>query len=219
MSPRLRPLSLLGLLLACREPQEVGPTAPPLPVIAEPEGELEGELEATGETAAGPAVAGDAAPLRLLEASGSDGHAPALATDGRLSTRWSQYGRGAWLQADVGSLRTLEAVQVAWHRGERRYNRFTLSVSEDGARFRPVFTGLSSGHSAAPERYAFRPVPGRYVRVTVEGNSENDWASISELAVHAGPPQHAADTPPRHAHESGGERQARQVEARSRQAR
>jgi hypothetical protein len=189
----VRSLPLLPLLALAPACTAGGPTPPEAPALfAEPEPELEAAGPVRPDAAA--ASAADAVPA-LLSASGSDGHAPALAADGDARTRWSQYGHGAWLQADLGRTGPLQGVDVTWHRGDRRYSRFSLSVSEDGARFTRVYTGLSSGRTQGPEHYSLRGTSGRYVRLTVDGNSENAWASVSELAVHTGPAMHAASAP------------------------
>ncbi|HYO58810.1 discoidin domain-containing protein [Archangium sp.] len=116
-------------------------------------------------------------------ASGDDGNKPARAIDSRLNTRWSSLGRGQWLQGDMGALKSLGALDIAWHRGHERASRFTISTSTDGTTFSPVFSGSSSGKTASAERYTFSAKSARYVRVTVDGTTLDDWASISEVAA------------------------------------
>ena len=48
-----------------------------------------------------------------------------------------------------------------------------------------MFSGASSGTTSSYERYTFGAVNARYVKVTVNGNTLNAWASISELTVTA----------------------------------
>jgi hypothetical protein len=120
-----------------------------------------------------------------VSASGDDGNTPANAIDGNLSTRWSSLGRGQWIQGDLGAVKSLSAMDIAWFRGNERSSRFTISTSADGAAFSPVFSGSSSGRTVALERYTFQAASARYVRVTVDGNTQNDWASVLELAATA----------------------------------
>src|SRR5205814_2089912 len=48
--------------------------------------------------------------------------------------------------------------------------------------FSPVFAGKSSGTTLSPEKYDLPAgVNAQFVRVTVNGNTENNWASITEL--------------------------------------
>ncbi len=133
--------------------------------------------------AGGAAMADTTLPVAAVSASGHDGNLPANAVDGNLGTRWSSLGKGQWLQADLGAPHALGALEIAWYRGDTRTNRFELSVSDDGRSFRTVSSGSSSGKTSAFERIVLPPSSGRYLRVTVNGNTSNDWASISELRV------------------------------------
>nr|WP_228565005.1 discoidin domain-containing protein [Myxococcus sp. AB036A] len=118
-----------------------------------------------------------------VTASGDDGNVPANAIDGDPTTRWSSDGVGEWLTGDLGAVKSLSAVDISWHRGDERVNRFVISTSTDGTNFTQVHSGSSSGNTAAPERYSFSAVNARYVRITVNGSTMNTWASIAELAA------------------------------------
>lgn len=135
------------------------------------------------------AVTGCAAtPVASWSASGNDGNVPQNAGDSNVATRWSSLGVGQFITADLGSPRLLCALDIAWYNGNTRTNRFVISGSSDGATFTPIATGTSSGTTTAAETYAVTALTARYVRVTVNGNSVNDWASIAELAVSAASP-------------------------------
>jgi hypothetical protein len=122
-----------------------------------------------------------------ITASGNDGNIPSNAIDGNLNTRWSNLGQGSWIQLDLGSQKSICSVDVAWYRGDMRQNNFIISVSDDGTTFTNKFSGTSSGTMAAPEKYSLPAgSEGRYVRIAVNGNTENDWASITEVAVFGG---------------------------------
>jgi len=112
------------------------------------------------------------------------GNPPQNAVDNNLSTRWSQQGIGSWIRADLGSQRLLSYVDIAWHNGDQRQNNFVISVSNDGSNYTNVFTGKSSGTTSAPERYDFADVNARYVKITVNGNTQNNWASICEMDLY-----------------------------------
>jgi hypothetical protein len=133
-------------------------------------------------------------------ASGHDGNGPANAVDGDESTRWSAEGKGAWLQAGLQEAQSLSGLDITWYRGSERSNRFTVSASADGRTFSSVYSGQSSGKTSSAERYTFPARSARYVRVTVQGNSQNTWASISELAavtdVSSPPPGPPPEPPP-----------------------
>lgn len=111
------------------------------------------------------------------------GYGPANAVDQSLSTRWHCAGLGCWLRADTGAARTLSAVQIAWYLGNHRVYYFDISVSEDGDNFRSVYRGKSTGRSSQMERYSFRATRARYVKITVNGNSEDQSVAINELKI------------------------------------
>jgi hypothetical protein len=108
---------------------------------------------------------------------------PTNAIDNKLSTRWSGDGVGSWIRADLGKQQTVCSVDIAWYHGNERTNNFVIAVSKDGTSFTNVYTGKSSGTTTSAERYSFAETTARYVRVTVNGNSINTWASITEIDV------------------------------------
>jgi len=118
-------------------------------------------------------------------ASGHDGNVPANTFDDRLDTRWSNFGKGSWIDYDLGSLKTLSAVSVAWYQGNTRANTFVISTSPDGYSYTQVYSGQSSGTTTAAETYSFTAHTARRVRIivngsTVNGSTVDDWASIVE---------------------------------------
>jgi hypothetical protein len=122
--------------------------------------------------------------IATVAASGNDGNLPANVLDNNLNTRWSNLGVGSFIQADLGGQKTICGVDIAWYRGNLRVNNFVISVSNDGTIFTNVFTGKSSGTTLSSETYVLPGgTTGRYVRITVNGNTENNWASITELSV------------------------------------
>jgi F5/8 type C domain-containing protein len=133
---------------------------------------------------ASPALA--AGGFASASASGNDGNVPGNAIDGNLATRWSSDGRGQWLQGDLGAVKSLTALDIAWYNGTTRVSSFVISTSTDGTTFSTAFSGTSSGKTASAERYTFAARNARYVRVTVNGNTVNTWASISEMAAATG---------------------------------
>jgi len=116
-------------------------------------------------------------------ASGDDGDVPENTLDGRLDTRWSNFGKGSWIDYDLGTVAKVGGVSVAWHEGNKRRNDFVVSTSNDGVHYKVVYTGQSSGTMVDAETYRFDPLKARRVRITVNGNSQNDWASIAEARV------------------------------------
>jgi hypothetical protein len=112
---------------------------------------------------------------------GNDGNVAAFTLDDRLDTRWSRFGKGSWIDHDLGSSRTISGVAIAWYQGNTRANTFTISTSTDGYSYTQVYSGRSSGTTTAAETYAFSARTARRVRITVNGSTLNDWASIAEV--------------------------------------
>ena len=119
-------------------------------------------------------------PVTSVTAIGNDGNIPSNVIDNNLNTRWSNNGVGSWIQLDLGSKRTICSVDIAWHRGDMRVNNFEISVFNDAK---------SSGTARSSEKYDMPAgTEGRYVRIMVNGNTENNWASITEIAVFGSAP-------------------------------
>ena len=121
--------------------------------------------------------------INNVSASGNDGNFPANLLDNDLNTRWSNFGIGSWVVADLGKTNVVCSVDIAWYRGNERQNNFVIATSIDGNIFSTVFSGTSSGKTINSEKYTFPSASARYVKVTVNGNSENNWASITELDI------------------------------------
>ena len=112
---------------------------------------------------------------------------PGNASDDQLSTRWSNLGKGSWIDYDLGASKSISGVTIAWHSGNLRYSNFTVSTSPDGLTYTQVYAGRSSGTTTAAETYAFAARSARRVRITVNGNNLNDWASITEARACGAP--------------------------------
>jgi hypothetical protein len=123
-----------------------------------------------------------------ITGSGDDGvNSPLKAMDKNIETRWSNLGLGSWVQIDLGENSVVCSVGINWHRGNERVNTFVISLSTDGKTFTNVFTGKSDGVSLTEQNYDFQQTVGRYIRVTITGNSQNMWASIAELKIYGHP--------------------------------
>jgi Polysaccharide lyase/F5/8 type C domain len=126
-------------------------------------------------------------PATVVNSSTNDGNGPGNTLDDRLDTRWSSLGKGAFLEYDLGGTRSVSGAAIAWHNGNQRTNSFTLSTSADGQTWTQVHSGTSSGTTLSAETYAFAVRGARRVRITVNGNSLNDWASIAEARLCTAP--------------------------------
>jgi hypothetical protein len=122
-------------------------------------------------------------PISGVTASGNDGNVPSNVLDNNLATRWSSNGVGQWIRADLGSIKNICSVDIAWYNGNARKYHFVIATSSDGTTFTNKFSGDSSGTTLNSEKYTIPATDARYVRVTVNGNTANNWASITELDI------------------------------------
>ena len=122
--------------------------------------------------------------IASVSASGDDGNnPPSNVLDNNLGTRWGSSGLGQYITADLGFPKTICGVKIAWYKGNERVSNFVISTSADGITFTNKLSSQSSGTTLNPELYSFSPAGARYVKITVNGNSQNDWATITELRV------------------------------------
>ena len=123
-------------------------------------------------------------PISGVTASGNEvGNVPQNVLDNSLATRWASDGIGQWIRADLGSVQNICSVDIAWYNGNARQYHFVIATSTDGTTFTTKFSGDSSGTTLNSEKYVIPATDARYVRVTVNGNTANSWASITELDV------------------------------------
>jgi hypothetical protein len=124
------------------------------------------------------------------------GDPPENAADGDFTTTWSNLGVGSFMQADLGTMKSVCGVNIAWYNGESRQYMFEISLSKDGMNFEQVYEGISSGESIRPQNYAFSDADAKYVRITVFGNDKNNWAGITELSIKGFTPPSPPNKPP-----------------------
>lgn len=108
---------------------------------------------------------------------------PNNAVDNNLNTVWSYYGKGSWIQLDLGSSKNVCAIHIAWYKGDVRQSNFVLATSTDGISYKNVLSSKSTGSTLSLEKYAKPTTSARYVKVIVNGNTQNDYASITEVKL------------------------------------
>ncbi|RME75666.1 MAG: discoidin domain-containing protein, partial [Chloroflexi bacterium] len=132
-----------------------------------------------------PTVPGARLAVNVVTASSDDGNVPANTLDGDLNTRWSAQGDGQWIQFDLGKVKTVSHLRIAFYKGDQRTTGFDIELSTDGESWTQVYSGQSSGSTTEPELFDFDDTPARYVRIIGHGNSKNDWNSLTEVEVYA----------------------------------
>lgn len=103
--------------------------------------------------------------------------------DDNLDTRWSNNGVGSWIQLDLGTVNKVCYISVAWSKGNERQNNFVISTSNDGITLTNVLSSKSTGSTLNLEKYNIVDTNARYIRITVNGNTQNSYASITEISI------------------------------------
>jgi hypothetical protein len=127
-------------------------------------------------------VAPEYYPARGVTATDSiDGYPPDNAVDGNASTYWSSSTDGTYLQLDLGEVKSISKVLIAWVHGDTRRETFRIFLG-GGATSCDIRDITSSGTTAGLEAYNV-PCSARYVRIYGHGNTQNAYNSIAEVKV------------------------------------
>jgi beta-galactosidase len=138
-----------------------------------------------GHTVAGGKYVSDAGSGSVTASSKETGNVPDNAFDGDSTTRWCASGDSfpQWIQADLGKVRQITAVNITWEKPDILY-QCKLEASADNKTWTTIAddtagAGIGSGPvTVTPGTY-------RFVKVTVTGDSNSgNWASIFECRVH-----------------------------------
>lgn len=119
-----------------------------------------------------------------VTAKSDDGNVPSNTLDGELGTRWSAFGKGQYITYDLGTSKKVSSIKIAWHKGDSRSSRFKVRVGDSTSSLTTIYTGNSSGNTKQLETYDFQDITVRYVRISVFGNTNNQWDSISETEIY-----------------------------------
>jgi unsaturated chondroitin disaccharide hydrolase len=112
----------------------------------------------------------------------ADKGTPAGALDGDLGTSWVSRG-SASLDLRLWGMPEVGAVRVALAAGDRRAAVLSVSVSQDGVRWRRVLRTVTSGETAGFETLDFAPAPARWVRVSCGGTTSGPVNRLAEVRV------------------------------------
>ncbi|MGB7696193.1 MAG: S8 family serine peptidase [Nitrososphaeraceae archaeon] len=137
-----------------------------------------------GRASSSSSCTGPNLPIGGATASGFDtGNPPSNAIDNNIGTRWANSLIGSWIGVDLGSTKSICSVDITWYNGNQRQYHFVIATSTDGTTFTNKFSGDSSGTTLNSEKYTFASTNARYVRVTVNGNTQNNYATMYELDI------------------------------------
>ena len=108
---------------------------------------------------------------------------PDKTLDFDFSTRWSCDGAGQWIMYDLGEVKQVNSVDIAFYSGNTRKAFFSINLSENLTDSVQVFDGASSGKTTSLENYDFTDQKARYVKIIGYGNSQSTWNSITETRI------------------------------------
>jgi hypothetical protein len=121
---------------------------------------------------------------RVTASSFQAGNPPEDTLDHDLGTRWAAPGGGSWITYDLGAASTVNSVGVAFYRGTERTARIEIATSPDGTTWTTPIDFQSSGATNDMQIIDLTSVQARYVRIISLGNSENEYAAITETAIY-----------------------------------
>lgn len=108
---------------------------------------------------------------------------PSNAIDNNFNTKWySTFIEKPWIRVELGALKSICGVDIAWADGNSRQYSFIISVSTDGTGFTDIFTGKSKGTTTSSEKYSFSEVQARFVKITITQSHAGIASSIAQIS-------------------------------------
>ena len=126
--------------------------------------------------------------VEILQQSGDDGAGNNIRQilDGNYASSWGSKvddeGNLGFGIFDLGSVKTIDSLYMAFKAGKQRIYTFSIYVSEDGKNYTLAKDKLkSSGTSEELEKFDLGGVKGRYIKILGYGNTVNDWNNYTEI--------------------------------------
>lgn len=114
--------------------------------------------------------------------------------DGDLSTRWSGFGVPTDLYFDLGNSPLIDYARIAFFKGNQRRARFEVFVrNSTNSAWEKINTKTSSGTTTGLEIFDFSNRTARYLRLRCNGNTSNNWNSITEVELWGTPDSSSGD--------------------------
>ena len=142
----------------------------------------------TGEFKADNDIEG-ALPFYALVQRGDDGGSNIKhIVDGSVGTKWAFKADGennsGYGIFDLGSVKTLDKLHIAFLKSETRIYKFSVLVSEDGVNYKAVIENKENANKDGSfEVYDLSGASARYVKFVGYGNNENTWNNLTEFVV------------------------------------
>jgi hypothetical protein len=122
---------------------------------------------------------------------------PQNAVDQNLGTRWAFKKKGTWIKVDLGAVKVVHKIMIAWYHANKRRYRYNCEASLDGITWTKI-APRSGDLNLQSDRQPFDkdydnvsieiPRSARYLRFNIWGNTTNIWANIWDIKVKANDP-------------------------------
>jgi hypothetical protein len=122
----------------------------------------------------------------LTDSNHSSSFVPANTIDGNLGTRWAASGDGAWITYDLGALKTVNFVKLAWYEpsGTPRIYPFDVLVSSDAVTWTTLISrATNTGTTTAFEQFNLPTTNARYVRVVGHKSNVDNFINLTETEI------------------------------------
>lgn len=103
--------------------------------------------------------------------------------DKKSGSRWSAKGHGSYLTLDMGQTRDIGAIRILWFKAFERSYTYDIDVGPDGVNWKNVYAKATSKIAPEPELIDMKRENCRFIKITIYGNTKNEWASITDVVV------------------------------------
>jgi hypothetical protein len=107
------------------------------------------------------------------------------AIDNNITSYWSSYGSGQWVQFDMGSDVPIGHAGISFYQGTQTEYPFRIDTSLDGTVWSTVYSGFSIGRTAEIMPYDFADTTARYVKFVFDGDQLSSANRVSEIQLYA----------------------------------
>lgn len=105
------------------------------------------------------------------------------AIDSNLTSRWSGFGTSVDLTLDLGEVKNIDYVEIAFYKGDERTTAFDVYTSNDNANWSLINSKTSSGLTTTSQLFDLENTEAQFLRFEFLGNSNNAWNSVTDLTV------------------------------------
>lgn len=107
--------------------------------------------------------------------------------DASSTSRWSGFGTDANVYVDFGEEVTVDYINMSFYNGDERSTNFTYWESDNGSSWTYKGEKNSSGNTDSHEEFDLSNITARYFRLKFQGNTTNDWNSVTDLEIYGTP--------------------------------